>query len=43
MKLVLDVINDNKTDKDASKAETPTAEEIEDESVTQELQNSIGM
>ena len=44
-KLVLDAINDDidDTDQDAGEIETPTAEETEDESVTQEVQNSIGM
>ena len=43
VKLVLDVINDNDTDQDTEEIEMPTAEEIEDEFVTQEVQNSIGM
>ena len=43
VKLVLDAINDNKTDQDAEEIETPTVEETEDKSVTQEVQNSIGM
>ena len=40
---MLDAINDDDTDQQAEEIETPTAEEIEDESVTQEVQNSIGM
>ena len=45
VKLVLDAINDDidDTDQDAGEIETPTAEETEDESVTREVQNSIGM
>ena len=43
VKLVLDAINDDDTGQDAEEIETPTAEETEDESVTQEVQNSIGM
>lgn len=42
VKLLLDAIIDN-IDQDAGGVEIPTAEEAEDESVTQELQNSIGM
>ena len=40
---MLDAINDDDTDQDAEEIEMPTAEETEDESVTQEVQNSIGM
>ena len=40
---MLDAINDDDTDQDAGEIEAPTVEETEDESVTQELQNSIGM
>ena len=43
VKLVLDVINDDNTDQDTEEIEMPTAEETKDESVTQEVQNSIGM
>ena len=43
VKLVLDAINDDDTDQQAEETETPTAEETKDESVTQEMQNSIGM
>ena len=45
VKVVLDTINDDvdDTDQDLGKIEMPTAEETEDESVTQEAQNSIGM
>ena len=39
--LVLDAINDDDTDQDAGEIETSTVEETEDESVTQEVQNSI--
>ena len=41
---MLDTINDDvdDTDQDAE-IEMPTAEKTEDESVTQEVQNSIGM
>ena len=41
--MVLDAIKDNDTDQDAEEIETPTVEESEDKSVTQEVQNSIGM
>ena len=42
---MLDTINDdvNDTDQDAGEIEMPTVEKTEDESVTQEVQNSIGM
>ena len=40
-KLALDAINDDDTDQDAGETETPTVEETEDESITQEVQKSI--
>ena len=40
---MLDAINDDDTDQQAEETETPTAEETKDESVTQDMQNSIGM
>ena len=43
VKLVLDAINDDNTDQDVGKIEMPTAEETEDESVTQEVQSSKSM
>ena len=43
VKVVLDAINDNNTDQDAEEIETPTVEETEHKSVTQEVQNRIGM
>ena len=43
VKLVLNAINDDDTNQDTEEIETRTAEETEDESVTQEVQNSIGM
>ena len=43
VKLLMDAVNDDDTNQDTDGAETPTAEETEVKSVTQELQNNIGM
>ena len=39
----MDAVNDDDTDQDTDGAETPTVEETKVESITQELQNNIGM
>ena len=39
----MDAVNDDDTEQDTDGAETPTAEETEVESITQEPQNNIGM
>ena len=43
VKLLMDAVHDDDTEQDTDRAETPTAEETEVESVTQEPQNNIGM
>ena len=43
VKLLMDAVNDDYTDQDTDRTKTPTTEETKVESVTQELQNNIGM
>ena len=43
VKLLMDAVNDDDTDQDIDGVETPTTEETEVESITQELQNNISM
>ena len=43
VKLLMDAVNNDDTDQDTDGAETPTAKKTKVESVTQELQNNIGM
>lgn len=43
VKLLMDTVNYNDTDQNIDRIETPTVEETEVKSITQELQNNIGM